>query len=53
MHVPGGEPMLGWTMAGANRLGSDSWRGVASPEQTATILHLLERELSEGARHAD
>lgn len=49
MHVIGGEPMLGWTMARANRLGSDTWRVLASTNQIAAMLHLLERELCEGA----
>ncbi|MDR6173658.1 hypothetical protein QE364_002782 [Nocardioides zeae] len=49
MHVLGGEPLTGCQEGLLTRLGSDPWRGVATPAQTDTLLDLLGSELAAGA----
>ncbi|WP_432979537.1 amidohydrolase family protein [Dactylosporangium sp. CA-233914] len=49
MHVIGGAPLSGGADGPLDRLGSDAWRGPASPAQIAAMLRMLERELVDGA----
>ncbi|MEU9969154.1 MULTISPECIES: amidohydrolase family protein [Streptomyces] len=49
MHVIGGAPLSGGASGPLDGLGSDAWRAPASPAQSAALMHMLERELVDGA----